>query len=312
MSMVRTALKSVCALSAIATVVAGSVSLIASAVAAEPLAADANAGSETITVNNATFTWGVNAESGGGSYFGGCNFLSAGVAGDNGQSGVWLQDSGLYKTSDGNVEILKPAADGTLTAASWDAKCANQYGTNINGRTAGMTMDVAEPSAGAPAEQPTYSGNVVRIANGTGTVDPATDSAHLTWKGSFTIVYYGGMTYWSLTDPVLDITDGKGTITATASGYGADMDDPSVWKKLDSRQIHLADLTNAKVDLGAQGATVTPGLSGRCRVGHHCRAQPAGGTECGERLLVGCHAAIVAGIRRTDRSDLILVHVRRR
>ena len=231
-----------------------------------PSASAANAGD--LNASNVTFQWAVNNESGGGAYFGGCNFLSAGVAGDNGGSGIWSESKGLYKTSDGNVEILKPTADGNWVTPTWKTKCTNEYGTNINGITAGLTFKPTDSRkdpnapADAPAEQPTYSGNVVRIANGTGTVNPETDSAHIEWKGSFTVVYYGGMTYWSLTDPVLDVKDGKGVITATASGYGADMDDPTKWNKLDAEQVHLADLENTTVDVTEQGITVTPDYLG--------------------------------------------------
>lgn len=44
-----------------------------------------------------------------------------GEAGNNGASGIWNENKGLYKTSDGNIEILKPEADSdgsTSTAAS--------------------------------------------------------------------------------------------------------------------------------------------------------------------------------------------------
>ncbi|TLF27018.1 hypothetical protein, partial [Microbacterium sp. 5K110] len=34
------------------------------------------------TIRNAQLRWGLNAESGGGAFAGGCNFLSAGLAGD--------------------------------------------------------------------------------------------------------------------------------------------------------------------------------------------------------------------------------------
>ena len=246
----------VAALAAVATLGMGLVAPAASAASAD------------MAASNVTFQWGVNDESGGGAYFGGCNFLSAGEAGDNGAAGIWPNDNTFYSTKTGNVEILKPTADGTLAEPTWKTKCTNQYGTNINGITAGMTFTPTDSRkdpnapADAPAEQPTYSGNVVRISNGTGTVNPTTDSAHIEWKGSFTIVYYGGMTYWSITDPVLDVKDGKGTITATASGYGADMDDASKWLKLDPQEIHIADLQNTKVDVTDKGITVTPDFLG--------------------------------------------------
>lgn len=221
--------------------------------AAGPAAVAADA---SYTVDDATFQWGVNAESGGGAYYGGCNFLSAGEAGDAGGSGLWAEDAGLYATQDGNVTVLKPDADGDLVEPTWTTKCQNRYGTTINGKTAGLTIT----GSGATAGQPTYSENVVRIAGGSGTLDPSTDSAHIEWDGSFTIVYYGGMTYWSISDPVLDVENGTGTITGTASGYGADMDDPSIWKELDTSPIHVADLSG--VEVGESGIEVTPDFLG--------------------------------------------------
>ncbi|MCI1787321.1 MAG: fibronectin type III domain-containing protein [Actinomyces sp.] len=221
--------------------------------AAGPAAVAADA---SYTVDDATFQWGVNAESGGGAYFGGCNFLSAGEAGDAGGSGLWAEDAGLYATQDGNVTVLKPDADGDLVEPTWTTKCQNRYGTTINGKTAGLTIT----GSGATAGQPTYSENVVRIAGGSGTLDPSTDSAHIEWDGSFTIVYYGGMTYWSISDPVLDVENGTGTITGTASGYGADMDDPSIWKELDTSPIHVADLSG--VEVSESGIEVTPDFLG--------------------------------------------------
>ena len=285
----RIILKAVCAVSTMLAVCAGSIATIAPALADDTgtsaaggatSAADSatTATTTATTVSNVALQWGVNDETGGGAYFGGCNFLSAGVAGDNGASGVWQESKGFYTTKDGNVEILKPSADGTLTEPTWATKCTNQYGTNISGITAGMTFTPADnrkdpnAPADAPAAQPTYSGNVVRISNGSGTVDPATDSAHIEWEGSFTIVYYGGMTYWSLSNPVLDVKNGKGTITATASGYGADMDDPTIWRKLESRTIHLADFQRTAIDVSDIGIEATPvylgvrvpdGVSGR-------------------------------------------------
>src|SRR5690606_7382019 len=69
----------------------------------------------------------------------------------------------------------------------------------------------------------------VRWTGGTGTVDPVTGAATLSFTGSLTINFYGGMVPFTLTDPVLTVdTSGDGTIVATASGYGSSMDNPGV------------------------------------------------------------------------------------
>ncbi|PLS30713.1 hypothetical protein Uis1B_1425 [Bifidobacterium margollesii] len=249
MSIGRIILKTLCAGASVVAICAGSVAAIAPAVAAT-----SNADSETggtasdspITVTDAVFDWGVNPESGGGSYFGGCNALSAGTAGDAGKSAVWTASStgidgkALYRTVDesAHAEILKPSADGTLKRVDgFSSRCTNREGTDISGATGGLTF-----ASGSNAGQRTYSENIVRLSGGTGTIDAATKSASLTWKGaSFTIAYYGGLTYWSISDPTLTIVNGKGTLTGRASGYGADMNDPGKWEKITSATIHLAD-----------------------------------------------------------------------
>lgn len=207
-----------------------------------------------IQTQTATFQWGLNDESGGGAYFGGCNFLSAGTAGDTGSSRLWSESDEFYQTVDGDVTVLKPDSSDSLTQPTWSTKCQNKLGTNINGRTSGLTMTVDG------VDQPAYSGNVVRIANGSGTLDPSTNSAEIQWVGSFTTVYYGGLTYWTITDPRLSVVNGVGTITGTASGYGADMDDPSKWVTLNSTTIHLADLSDVTVT--DSGISVTPDFLG--------------------------------------------------
>ncbi|MBT1177329.1 hypothetical protein JS532_07080 [Bifidobacterium callimiconis] len=251
MSLGRTVLKTICALSTVVAVGAGSVAAIAPTFAATGTganSADASASADT-TVTDVVLDWGVNPESGGGSYAGGCNALSAGTAGNAGGATIWTADSvdtdgePLYRTVDesAHAQILKPDANGDLRQVSgFDARCTNRNGTSISGKTGGLTFT----PQGATDAEPTYSENIVRLTGGTGTVNAAAGTAHIEWKNaSFTIVYYGGMTYWSIADPVLDIKDGKGTLTGTATGYGADRNDPGKWSTLEAVTIHLADFT---------------------------------------------------------------------
>lgn len=100
----------------------------------------------------------------------------------------------------------------------------------------------------------------VVITGGTGVVHPSTNSAELQWQGSFTVAYYGRMTFWHVTDPKPSVVDGVGTLTATASGYEADMFDTSKWIELAPRQITLASLSSVK--LTSQGITVVPDYLG--------------------------------------------------
>lgn len=214
----------------------------------EPAPVDTPA-SDPVTVSDVLFDWGLNRESSGGSYFGGCNFLSAGTAGDTGTSRLWAQGDGFFRATDGNTAVVKPTADGDdLTQPTWATKCDAPDGTSVNGKVNASTAN-------------NHTASRVQIQGGTGTVDAAAGTAQITWDGSFTVAYYGGMTYWSATDPTLVVdADGTGTVTATLSGYAADMDDPSIWSAVPAREVVIAELT--EVDVTADGFTVTPDFLG--------------------------------------------------
>ncbi|WP_271985251.1 fibronectin type III domain-containing protein [Pseudoclavibacter terrae] len=188
-------------------------------------------------------SWTLNDEAGGGAYFGGCNFLSAGASGDNGKSAVWTDDS-LYSASAGNVTITKPDAAGNQVPATWESRCLDAGGSQV-GTDAGST-----------------SANQVNLADGTGSVDLEAGSASISWDGAFTVVFYGGMTYWSVDELTLELENGKGTLTGTAGGFGADMDDPSTWQPLTERTVTLATIDATPADLTASGATLTPDYRG--------------------------------------------------
>lgn len=208
------------------------------AVVATPLAANA----AEVQVTDAVFDWGLNTESGGGAFFGGCNFLSAGEAGDTGSARVWTQADGFYKAADGNVSIVKDGPSGTVTP-TWATKCQTATGS----------------AAGTGAASTTN--NRVQIANGTGSVDVAANTAEISWEGSFSVVYYGGLTYWSASNPTLTVNaDGTGVVTATGSGYGTSMEDMSLWIPIEPREITLATLTN--VDVTEDGFTIAPDYLG--------------------------------------------------
>ena len=201
-------------------------------------------------IKDAVFDWSVNDESTGGAYFGGCNFLAAGAAGDAGSSKIWTaadaeklvgtDASGNF--TDGSVSILK--TDGAYS--TYESKCRTADGKRVNGAT-NTTSD------------PNHTGDRVRITDGTGTVDPGSDTASIQWKGSWTFVYYGGMTYWTISDPKLEVKDGKGTITGTYSGFGADMDDPSIWRTLSPQKNKtVVELKKGSVDITEEGFEFTP------------------------------------------------------
>lgn len=94
------------------------------------------------------------------------------------------------------------------------------------------------------------------IEEGTGSVDPDAGTAEISWDGAFTVVFYGGMTYWWVADPVLTVENGSGTVTATAGGYGASMDDLTKWVPLEEREIVLAGLSGVDLSSGVGFSTI--------------------------------------------------------
>ncbi|NQX34451.1 hypothetical protein [Herbiconiux sp. VKM Ac-2851] len=195
------------------------------------------------TITDASFTWGLSNEAGGGAFFGGCNFLSAGTAGDTGSSRVWTEADGFYSASSGDVSIVKPDATGALVPASWATKCQTPAGTPVS---AASTSSLTK--------------NAVVFGGGTGTA-AADGSVEVSWNGSFTVAFYGGLTYWTASDPVLTLdAAGNGELTATASGYGTSMEDQTQWVPVAAQEIVLADIAGASV--GDEGLTVTPAYLG--------------------------------------------------
>ncbi|WP_456698709.1 Ig-like domain repeat protein [Aeromicrobium sp. P5_D10] len=229
---------------AIAAVLAtGGVTALASAPAQADPVSVTTVGEAPIT--NANLTWSLNDEQGGGAFNGSCNFLSAGKAGNTGSSRAWTEGDNFYKTVDGNVTVEKPDTSDVYSQPTWATKCQTPAGANVS---AGSVTSLSK--------------NRVRLAAGSGSFDPATGAGTINWTGSFTSAFYGGLTYWSATNPrlVVDAT-GNGTLTATLSGYGANPDDTSVWTTIPNTPVTLATLTN--VDLDADGFTVTPEYLGK-------------------------------------------------
>lgn len=202
------------------------------------------AGGDRIT--DAQLRWGLNAESGGGAFAGGCNFLSAGRSGDSGGARVWTAADGLYAPASGAVRIEKPTADGAWTAASWDTKCLDPRGAAVT-----------------TASTASATGNQVVIDGGVGR--RSAEGLEIRWSGSFTVAFYGGMTYWSITDPVLELdATGSGRLTGIASGYGTSMDDLTRWEPIADTTVVLAEIRGAA---GERGFTVTPEYLGVATTG---------------------------------------------
>lgn len=191
-------------------------------------------------ITNAQFRWGLSKESTSGAFAPGtCNFLSAGIAGDAEASREWHESDGFYAQKTGEVRIEKPHASGIWVGDSWETKCLDRDGRRVG-------TSYSEQGTGAQ----------IVIEGGTGTINTSNGTASIKWKGSFTSAMYNGMTYWSATDPELTVAGGKGTLTATLSGYGTDREDTSKWSALTPQRVVLASLPS--VSLGDQGIVTDP------------------------------------------------------
>ena len=196
------------------------------------------------TVTDALFRWGVNDESNNKAFAPGTfNFFSAGKIANPGKGGVQLKEAG-WKATSGKVRIEKYSATSEKwTKATW---------AGLRTDTTGATMT----STNGP-----FSGHQVVVSGGKGTVDPAAKAATIQWTGSFTVVYYSGMSFFYVTDPKLTVKKGQGTVTATLSGYGSSMEDLTKWEAVAPKKVTLADLGAVDVtqDLGFE---VTPKYAG--------------------------------------------------
>ncbi|PSL36536.1 hypothetical protein CLV49_0128 [Labedella gwakjiensis] len=193
---------------------------------------------EAGAVDDAQLRWGLNRESSGGAFAGGCNFLSAGRAGDSGGARVWGAGDGLYSAQSGDVEIVKATTDGGWERASFATKCLDAAGNPVTAASTASSTD-----------------SQVVFTGGAGTF--GTDGVDLRWTGSFTVAFYGGMTYWSATDPALAIdASGNGRLTATLSGYGTSMEDMTKWEPIAGRTVVLAELRD--VPLTDSGFQILP------------------------------------------------------
>ncbi|RWZ64544.1 hypothetical protein ELQ92_07245 [Labedella populi] len=190
------------------------------------------------TVDDAQLRWGLSREASGGAFAGGCNFLSAGVAGDSGGARVWGADDGLYASRSGDVTIVKATSGGEWEEASFATKCLDAAGNTVTAASLTSSTD----------SQVVFSG-------GTGTIGD--DRVDLRWTGAFTVAFYGGMTYWSASDPILTVdAEGTGRLTATLSGYGTSMEDMSKWEPIPGRTVVLAELRD--VPLADGGFQILP------------------------------------------------------
>ncbi|MFZ4894945.1 hypothetical protein ACL9RL_10875 [Plantibacter sp. Mn2098] len=195
-------------------------------------AAGSNAAESTdiaTPITNATFEWGVNDQHQLGSQFGGCDYFSAGLSDGS---------AGQYRTQQGNVQIIKRAADGSVQAVGLANRCTPASSGSLD------------------------NGQHLLFTKGTGSTDAASGATTISWTGVATVNSYGGLVPWSITDPKLTVAaDGTGHLTATVGGWASSMDDPNTKNPLPpTPDVTLADFS--EVQVSAAGITATPLFAG--------------------------------------------------
>lgn len=223
-------------------VAAATAMILAGLLLAVPAAADDETEPTTVQVDGAVLRWGVNNESSNRAFAPRTyNFFSAGRVPDPKEGGTTLP-RGRWKQRAGDVQVQK-----------WDGRAWRRATWR------GLTTDSSGDPLGSPTAG-TFSNHRFTFAGGTGEVDAEAGTAHVEWDGDVTVLYYSGMSMFHVTDPVLDVADGRGTLTATVQGYASSVDDPDSWEPVEPATVTLADLP--EVDLAASGLTATPAYLG--------------------------------------------------
>jgi Htaa len=224
-------------------VIAGGMALLL-ALAVAMVRLPASDAADGVQVTDGQLMWAVNDVASSGSPFGGCNFLSAGTAGDNAGSKLWTVTSPSpgFAAKAGSVTIEKPTTTGDYHQPTWTNKCTAPDGTSR-------------------LSQSTAAKSRVVFGNGKGIIDVAAGTASISWSGSFTSVFYGGLIYWSAANPSLSVAgDGTALLTATMSGFAASMNDPSRWDPIPAVTVTLATLHGIAVT--SSGFTTSPDYRG--------------------------------------------------
>ncbi|KQW45202.1 hypothetical protein ASC77_20740 [Nocardioides sp. Root1257] len=235
--------------------VVGSALLAVPALADDPGAAPTTGPTE---LDGVSLRWGLNDESSNRAFAPRTyNFFSAGRVPDPGKGGTTLPRDRWHQST-GDVEIEKWSGS-AWKPATW----------------AGLTTDSNGAALGSPTAG-TFSKHRFVFGAGAGTADVAAGTAHVAWDGDVTVLYYSGMSFFTISDPVLDVADGRGTVTATVSGYASSVDDPTSWAPVPAAQVTLADLPDVTLD--EDGLTAAPAYLGVTVSG---AGQAAGGASFG-------------------------------
>lgn len=192
-----------------------------------------------LTLDSAVLRWGLSNEANNRSPQGAFNFFSAGRVAKPADG---IVPQGGWSAATGGVSVEKWNGSAYLPA-TWAGLSTDATGATIPNFLSGR-----------------YSGHQLVFSGGTGTVDRAAGTAHIEWRGDASVVFYGGMVFFYLSDPVLDVAGGKATLEGTVSGYGSSQDNPGVSFPVDPVRVTLADLPD--VTLAELGFTAAPAYDG--------------------------------------------------
>lgn len=182
-----------------------------------------------VPLQDVTLRWGLNDESSNRAFAPDTyNFFSAGRIPDPGRGGTTI-DRADWSSRDGAVQVEK-----------WDGN-AWRRATWAGLRTTSAGDPLGPPTAG------TSSHHTVTFASGEGVVDTTAGTARIAWEGEVTVLYYSGMSFFHLADPVLEVEDGDGVLTAEVSGYASSQSDPDVWEPVAPERVTVADLPDVEV-----------------------------------------------------------------
>jgi hypothetical protein len=195
---------------------------------------------------NAQLTWGFNLETRGKSYFGECNFLMAGKPGANGDAGAAREwgpgawGKNLYHAESGAAKVV----NGSGALVPFERRCLDPAGEPV------------KYNAARQADS-TYTDTRVTLTGGTGWRDNQTGQARIAWEGGFSVIYYDGLTYFWIEDPVLTVdANGGAELKATAGGYGAPREG-GAWGRHPETEVVLATASAASGVAGGEGAALS-------------------------------------------------------
>lgn len=197
----------------------------------------------TVEVDDAVLRWGINNESNNRAFAPDTfNFFSAGRVPDPGRGGQQLPQRQWRQRAD-QVSIQK-----------WDGRAWRPA------TWAGLRTDAGGAPLGSPTAG-TFSGHTFVFTGGHGEVDTQNGAATISWDGDVTVLYYSGISFFYLSDPVLTVADGRGTLTARLSGFASSIDDPTKWEPVAGRQVTVATLPSVQLS-GDRGFVARPAYRG--------------------------------------------------